>query len=262
MQSDLIRLVPVESQDFPGGESVHTVNARLLHAWLGVGAEFSHWIKRRIDHYGFQIAKDFMVIANPGENPNGGRPTSDYHCTLDMAKELAMVENNSRGRQARRYFIDCEKRLHEHTALNPDNLPTHLETAEALVQVLRDRQRLQIENAELRPKAAVHDAIADASGLMTLQQAGNELGYGRTTLIGKLKAMGIIQRNGQPMRRHIDLGRFEVKPTLICKGGREENYPQVFVTGKGLMWLARLLRVPMQSDLLGSDDRAAPPQLN
>ncbi len=93
--------------------NTQVVNARELHQFLMVGRDFSTWIKSRIEKYGFVENEDFEVFPNFGENPNGGRPTKEYAITLDMAKELAMVENNEQGRIARKYFIECEKRLKE-----------------------------------------------------------------------------------------------------------------------------------------------------
>ena len=69
---------------------------------MEVGKDFSNWIKARIIKFGFQENQDFIVVANSGENPFGGRPTIDYHISLDMAKELSMVENNEKGREARK----------------------------------------------------------------------------------------------------------------------------------------------------------------
>ena len=99
-----------------GNDAVQTVNARDLHTFLEVGKDFSNWIKDRITAYSFTENVDFVVSANSGENPQGGRPAKDYHLSLDMAKELAMVERNERGKQARQYCIECERRLRE----NPD----------------------------------------------------------------------------------------------------------------------------------------------
>jgi phage anti-repressor protein len=94
-----------------GEREIQTVAARDLHGFLEVGKDFSNWIKDRIRQYDFQENEDFIVFANSGENPQGGRPSKEYHVTLDMAKELAMVEKNEKGRQARRYFIRCEQEL-------------------------------------------------------------------------------------------------------------------------------------------------------
>jgi len=91
----------------------NVVSARELHAFLEVGRDFSNWIKDRIAQYGFVEDQDFKVFANSGENLRGGRPTKEYSITLDMAKELSMVERNERGKIARQYFIACEKKLRE-----------------------------------------------------------------------------------------------------------------------------------------------------
>ncbi|SCX57616.1 anti-repressor protein [Nitrosospira sp. Nsp1] len=82
---------------------------------------FAAWIQERIALYGFVENQDFVVVSDSGNNPKGGRPSRDYHITLDMAKELAMVERNEKGKQARQYFIECERRLLKSTprSLNP-----------------------------------------------------------------------------------------------------------------------------------------------
>lgn len=91
------------------GQSV--VSARELHSFLESKREFATWIKQRIQKFGFVENEDYTVFDKFVKNLNGGRPTIEYALTLDMAKELAMVEANDKGRQARRYFIDQEKKL-------------------------------------------------------------------------------------------------------------------------------------------------------
>ncbi|MBF0588678.1 MAG: antA/AntB antirepressor family protein [Magnetococcales bacterium] len=81
-----------------GGASILTVNARELHKHLGVGKDFSNWIKDRVAQYDFVENQDFVVYANSGENPSGGRPAKDYHITIDMAKELCMVDRSDKGK--------------------------------------------------------------------------------------------------------------------------------------------------------------------
>ncbi|UNE53615.1 antA/AntB antirepressor family protein [Bartonella machadoae] len=91
-------------------EIVKTVNARELHTFLEVGRDFTTWIKNRIKTYKFVCAKDYILtFPKTGERQNVSM--TEYHLTLDMAKELSMVERNEKGRQARRYFIECEKKL-------------------------------------------------------------------------------------------------------------------------------------------------------
>lgn len=104
-------LIPV----LPGtlsGRSVQLVDARLLHQFLEVGRDFTSWIKERIAEYRFVEGEDFLTASAPPIRGAGNRGRrTDYLLTLDMAKELAMVERTPRGRQARRYFIECERQL-------------------------------------------------------------------------------------------------------------------------------------------------------
>jgi len=82
-----------------------------LHEWLEVQTPFHKWIQRRIDEWGFTQDVDFSVMDNFVQNPQGGRPSTDYLISLDMAKELSMVERTAKGKEARQYFIACEKAL-------------------------------------------------------------------------------------------------------------------------------------------------------
>lgn len=114
-----LNLIPV----FNGliqNQPVQLCNARELHAYLEIGKEYANWIKDRINEYGFIQDEDYFVIT---ERTNG-RPRKEYHITLDMGKELGMVERNERGRQIRQYFIRCERTL---KALQP---PKQLELSE------------------------------------------------------------------------------------------------------------------------------------
>ena len=125
--NNLNALLPVADLEV-GEELKKTVNARQLHRWLGVGKDFSTWINNRIQQYGFEQDKDFVVVEelsspnlanskcgsgefspNLGKTSKGGRPCIEYHLATAMAKELSMVENNEKGKLARRYFIQVEE---------------------------------------------------------------------------------------------------------------------------------------------------------
>ncbi|EQB4744016.1 antA/AntB antirepressor family protein [Escherichia coli] len=106
------QLIPVFNGTIDN-ETILLVNARDLHSFLGVGRMFAHWVKERITEYGFVESQDYILICQNGQTKGrgGDRRSKDYHLTLDTAKELAMVERNEKGRQIRRYFIECEKKL-------------------------------------------------------------------------------------------------------------------------------------------------------
>ncbi len=104
-----------------GGVEMDAVDARELHTFLEVGKMFAHWIQDRIQKYGFIENQDFVIDLPVSANQTGrggDRRSKDYILTLGMAKELAMVERTPKGRDARRYFIEIERRYYvgEHHA--------------------------------------------------------------------------------------------------------------------------------------------------
>jgi phage anti-repressor protein len=115
-------LVPVHNHVI-GTVAQQTTDARELHAFLGVPTKFNDWISRRIEEFSFVENSDFVLVTQKWETKGRGgnrKPTTEYRLTLDMAKELAMVEKNDKGREARRYFIACETRLKEALARQVD----------------------------------------------------------------------------------------------------------------------------------------------
>jgi len=103
------------------GENVTAVNARDLWKFLESRQDFSSWIKRRIEKYGFIEGRDYLLHQFMEQLPSGAKHRIEYMVSLDMAKELAMVENNERGRQARQYFIEVEKRYRQ-TAVTAESI--------------------------------------------------------------------------------------------------------------------------------------------
>ena len=109
-------LIKVERKEIGGG-LVQTVNARELHTFLEVSTRYNDWITKRVRDYDFLENQDFLIVTEKKVTmTNAGEKVSllkEHYITLDMAKELAMVERNDKGREARKYFIECEKQLHE-----------------------------------------------------------------------------------------------------------------------------------------------------
>lgn len=95
----------IEIQNKAIGTDINSVNAKELHNFIQSKSRFNDWIKNRITKYGFTENQDYIIVTTS----TGGRPSKEYYITLDMAKELSMVENNEKGREARRWFIAVEK---------------------------------------------------------------------------------------------------------------------------------------------------------
>ncbi|WP_338874926.1 antA/AntB antirepressor family protein [Spirosoma sp. SC4-14] len=163
-----------------GGQGLPVVSARELHAFLEVRTKFASWIERRINEFGFVEGQDYSslttleVFPKNGKNPLGGRPELDYALTLDMAKELSMVERNAKGKQARQYFIDAEKKLRQLTALPSDYirhqeqrladleqqlkqvLDAQQQAARSLLDVPRSTEPLPIETTRIKIQRIVN----------------------------------------------------------------------------------------------------------
>lgn len=90
-----------------GAETINSVNARDIHEYLEIKTQFSTWIQRAIEKYDFIQDNDYSILNIA--NSNGGRDIVEYIVDLDMAKELAMLENNPKGKETRKYFIAAEK---------------------------------------------------------------------------------------------------------------------------------------------------------
>ena len=140
-----------------GGVTIQTVNARDLHAFLGSKRQFADWISERIQKYGFVENQDFLIdfpVLGNQLGRGGDRRSKEYHLSLDMAKELAMVERNDKGKQARLYFIECERRAKANvidltTALaDPAKLRTALLTYTEKVMVLEAKVQEQAWGCE------------------------------------------------------------------------------------------------------------------
>lgn len=119
-----------------GAEKVNSVNAREIHQYLNVKTRFNDWIKRAIEKYDFQENIDYSKMSRV---INGG-DAIDYIVTLDMAKELSMIENNEKGKETRKYFIEVEKQ-------NQFKVPQTFHEALLLAADLEQQnQTLQLEN--------------------------------------------------------------------------------------------------------------------
>lgn len=194
-------------------EGRETVNARELHEFLEVGKDFSTWIKDRIEKYSFTLGLDFITEVFPNSGEKGGRPQIQYFLSLDMAKELSMVENNSKGREARLYFIEVEKRAREFA-----NGPGLLARAVLEASKMIEGQTKLI--AEMKPKAAFYDAVTGSKDAIDLGQAAKVLaipGFGRNNLFELLRQSGVLMNDNLPYQTYVDRGYFRVIESSYTK---------------------------------------------
>ena len=103
-------LIPFASRHI-GSQEVNTVNARDIHAYLGITKTYADWIKAQIRRAHLAENRDYVVFHQEVKNPQGGRPASEHHLTFDAAKHVAMMSSANKGHEVREYFIAKEKEL-------------------------------------------------------------------------------------------------------------------------------------------------------
>lgn len=228
------------------------VSAREIHQVLGSKQEFANWIKNRIEKYDFTENQDYEVFDNFVENPDGGRPRKEYALSIDMAKEIAMVEGNERGRQVRQYFIKCERELRQ-AALPSYQIDDPIERAKRWIKEKEETERLALENKQQAdqikadaPKVLFAKAVetSQRSCLVSelakiLRQNGVEIGQNR--LFEWLRKRGYLCKSGQaynqPTQMAMEKGLFEIKQTTINKpDGSIIVSSTTKVTGRGQIY--------------------------
>lgn len=178
-----------------------TVSARALYEFLEVRTEFSKWCSRMFE-YGMEDGKDYQkVIVKNDDNQNGGRSTLiDYALTLDTAKEISMIQRSEKGKIARKYFIECERRLSIPQKVLPSNYKEALmalvaaeEEKEELLELVMNQQE-KLERSER--KVLYHDAILRSTDLIPISIIAKELGTSAKELNKKLNLLGIQYQIG------------------------------------------------------------------
>ena len=220
------------TQSAINGELQQTVNARELHGFLESKQDFSTWIKNRIEQYDFVENQDYTLLHKKMEQVSGAKHLIEYHITLDMAKELAMVERNDKGKQARQYFIECERKLREHQVkLAPK---TYVEALRALADEVEAHNKTQELLAIAAPKSEYFDKLVERNLLSNFTITAKEFGIKRKDLIDYLLTNKYVYRDAHgnivAYAAHVPT-LFEIKEfakekhagtqTLITPRGRE-----------------------------------------
>lgn len=215
-------------------EGKQLVSARELHEFLEVGRDFTTWIKGRIKKYEFVENVDFTIVKSFHQNGGkGGRPVEEYVLNIDMAKELSMIENNEKGREARKYFIKCEKKLREIT--KPQLPQDYLSALKALVESEEEKQRLSIEKAKIEEEK---NRLIHQGKLYTTTEIAKELGFKSAKAFNEFLKEKKIQYKVNDTwvlaARFAELGYTEIKQTELDTGKIIYNRKW---TGIGRDWL-------------------------
>ena len=197
------------------------VSLRELHEKLGIKTQFTRWAIRMFE-YGFEENIDYIPVSQKRLTVQGNETTfTDYIVTIDMAKEICMIQRTPEGKQVRQYLIDLEKAWN-----TPEQVMARaLKIANRTIDSLKAENVMLVErNNEMKPKAIFADAVATSRTSILIGDLAKLIcqnGYqiGQKRLFEWLRNNGYLcKRKGtqwnMPTQKSMDLGLFEVKESV------------------------------------------------
>ena len=230
------------------------INGRELHQFLEVKTKYIDWVNRMLE-YGFEENIDFIEFNELSQKKEGSRlverTVKTHMLKISMAKEIAMLQRNEKGKQIRLYFIEIENRYNDPMY----QLAKSLKYANNLIESKNNEiKNLMIENQQKQeiievqqPKVEYYDKVTNSKKAIGMGEVAKLLKFkiknrplGRNMLFEILRNNDILDRYNQPYQRFINQGYFEVRQTFNSYTG--EPYYTTLVTSKGIEYIFKLLR--------------------
>lgn len=240
--NDLIKVNFDETSD-----TMPTISGRELHQALEVKTRYNDWFSRMCE-YGFTEGKDFYSILS--KTSESGRPSTDHNLTIDMAKELCMIQRTEIGKKCREYFLEVERRWNSPEAVMARALKmadVKLLEATQKITVLETTVSVQKQQiAELQPKASYYDLVLNCKDLLSATQIAKDYGKSAVWLNNKLHELGIQFKQGNVWllyQKYAEFGYTSTK-THPYNGsdGQQHVKPHTYWTQKGRLFIYELLK--------------------
>lgn len=219
-----------------------TVSARDLYESVNNGKErFSKWFERQLQ-YGFVEGEDYsnpfqkVRVQKEGKR-NVEREVEDYDLSIDMAKQICMVQKTDKAKQVRQYLIQLEKAWNSPEAV----------MARALQMANNTIENLKLTIEEQKPLVEFANKVSNSSNLIDMGKMAKllkdeNINIGRNRLFEWLRKKDILMRNNIPYQRYIDGGYFQVKESTFETPYGTKTQQTTFVTGKGQIYITEKLR--------------------
>lgn len=232
---DLIKIEINENQE-------PIVNGRELYQVLEIKTPYTQWFDR-MKEYGFAENIDFVSLSQNCEKPQGGRPEINHAIKLDMAKEIAMIQRNEKGKEVRQYFIQVEKDFN-----SPEKIMARaLKIAENRLNILQleNTQQKQLIG-ELKPKADYLDQILQSKALVTITAIAKDYGMSAKAFNKKLHELKVQFKQGHQWFLYSEYHNcgYTHSETVeyTHKDGRKDVTMNTKWTQKGRLFLYELLK--------------------
>lgn len=216
-----------------------TVSARDLHEFLEVGTAYKDWFPRMCE-YGFKEGVDFCSFLRES---SGGRPAQDAQLTIDMAKELCMIQRSEKGRQARQYFIQLEKDWN-----SPEKVMARaLQIADRKIRCLQDENAQQKQLlAEFSPKASYYDVVLQTKDTLSISKIAKDYGKSGIWLNQLLHDKGVQYKQGSVWllyAKYAEQGYTKSQTeTFSGNDGMQHSKIHTYWTQKGRLFIYDLLK--------------------
>lgn len=227
-----------------------TVSCRELYKFLKVTERYSNWFNRMLQ-YGFVENVDYLGCKV--FNTQAKQELQEHILKISMAKEIAMLQRNEKGKQIRQYFIEVEKRYNDPMY----QMARSLQYANNIIEQNKiEINKLELENkeqkeiiTEQKPKVDYYDKVtsskkaismSEVAKLLKFKSKTNKRPIGRNILFGILRGNNLLNKYNQPYQKYVNLGYFEVKQSYNNYTG--EPIYTTLVTSKGIEYIIKLLR--------------------
>lgn len=227
-----------------------TVSGRELHTALNIGTKYADWFKRMCE-YGFSEGEDYKAISQKWETAQGNVTTqTDHLITLDMAKELCMIQRTEIGRRFRQYFIEIEKSWNDPVLVMGRALEAQKQAAARLSETVRQLEStvaVQTQQiSELKPKASYYDVVLNAKDLLSTSKIAKDYSKSAVWLNKWLHEQGIQYKQGDIWllyQKYAEQGYTSTK-TQTFSGNDGEIHTKVhtYWTQKGRLFIYDLLK--------------------
>ena len=223
-------------------ELVQAVSARDLYQFLQPTERFSNWFDRQLQ-YGFESGVDYLGCKV--FNTLARQELQDFCISIDMAKEVSMIQRSEKGKQARQYFIECERRATQPAFQIPQTLSEALRLAATQAETIEQQQE---RLALVEPKAAALDVIGAAEGSLGVRETAKTIGIAQNKFVAWCVNNEWMYRDSkdklQPYSGRIQQGYMEQRPvTFNGRDGTARATTQPMFTPKGLARLAQIFAI-------------------
>ena len=216
------------------------VSSRELYDFLGFASQhWAKWYKKNIiNDIFFEENKDYVQLPLSGSNKS-----IDFAISIEMAKEISMLARTEKGKNARQYFIECEKKL-KHILFPSYQIENPIERANRWIEEQKQVLLLKEKNEKLQFRSDFVDVVFETDGLFGMEEVAKilKLPFGRNTMLRKLREKKLFLESNTPKQTLINNSYFKVSEQIIDSGKFKKLVSTTYATSKGIAYIHKVFK--------------------